>query len=104
MMKLFLLSLTMFLAATNGCTAQISLPAADTASSTPAPITCGSNSVSVPHHKHLNCYTNCANRLDLNRGCPYSLHYGPFCECKEGYIYKAGTSGDCVLPNDCPSV
>ncbi|KAI2795474.1 hypothetical protein BLOT_015848 [Blomia tropicalis] len=49
------------------------------------------------------CPANCRNMYMKNRrkdvcGTPET----DCCKCKEGYVFRNGASGDCILPTECP--
>ncbi|KAH9392258.1 hypothetical protein TYRP_005331 [Tyrophagus putrescentiae] len=64
-------------------------------------LVCGPNQISVPMRAHFNCYENCQNK-DQVRPCLGINFPGPFCDCKEGFIFRNGTTGDCIKREDCP--
>ncbi|KAH9392253.1 hypothetical protein TYRP_005326 [Tyrophagus putrescentiae] len=92
----------LFVAVSAALVSAQSPPTVSSSSMAPPPaIVCGANAMAATSRSHLQCYSNCQNKDDPNRICPLSLHYGNFCLCKEGFIYKMGTSGDCVRPEEC---
>ncbi|XP_055946646.1 venom peptide SjAPI-2-like isoform X2 [Argiope bruennichi] len=46
------------------------------------------------------CPVNCQNRHSPPSFCTQQCVNR--CDCKKGYIFKSGKSGQCVKPRDCP--
>ncbi|GBM17515.1 hypothetical protein AVEN_193794-1 [Araneus ventricosus] len=46
------------------------------------------------------CPVNCQNRNNPPKFC--TLQCVPRCDCKPGYIFLKGKSGQCVKPEECP--
>ncbi|XP_072011165.1 serine protease inhibitor swm-1-like isoform X1 [Engystomops pustulosus] len=46
------------------------------------------------------CPTNCDNKEDKKRIC--TMNCVPGCFCSSPHIFLSGTSGPCVLPEECP--
>ncbi|XP_066462558.1 zonadhesin-like isoform X3 [Eleutherodactylus coqui] len=48
------------------------------------------------------CPNNCENVGNKNRICPKYCKGG--CVCREPLVFQSGSSGPCVLPEDCPKI
>lgn len=46
------------------------------------------------------CELNCENYKNPPKMCFAACVSG--CHCKQGYVFKSRSSGDCVLPEECP--